>query len=105
MDAMVDKILVCESTEPMIPLKNDDNVNVAEEDDSECSVDPDPAIIPPTLRTVAEHFILKMTKWTVTYNNGITEIVRLIVYYCHDYVLNIQFCPKFIYRLQTSSDF
>lgn len=78
MDAMVDKILVCESTEPMIPLKNDDNVNVAE-DDSECSVHPDPSIIPPTSRTVAEHFILKMTKRTVRYNDGITEIVRLIL--------------------------
>lgn len=86
MDAMVDKILVCESTEPMIPLQNDDNVNVAEEDDSECSVDPDPSIIPPTSRTVAEHFILKMTKRTETFKDGITEIVRLIVYYCHDFM-------------------
>lgn len=57
MDAMVDKILECASQEPMILLKKDDNVNVAEDDDSECSVDPDPAIIPPTSRTVTETVI------------------------------------------------
>lgn len=83
MDAMVDKILECASQEPMIPLKKDDNVNVAEDDDSECSVDPDPAIIPPTSRTVTESYIkmtktviLKMTKRAVTYKDGITEIVQ-----------------------------
>ncbi len=69
-------LLECESPEPMISLMNDDNVNVAEEDDSECSVDPNPAIIPPTLRTVTETVILKMTKRTITYNDGVTEIVR-----------------------------
>lgn len=60
----------------MISLKNDDNVNVAEEDDSKCSVDPDPVIIPPTSKTVTETVILKMTKRAVTYNDGITDILR-----------------------------
>lgn len=59
----------------MIPLNIEENVNIAEEDDSECSVDPDPVIILPTLRTVTETVILKMTRRTVTYYDGITEIV------------------------------
>lgn len=76
LDAMVDEILECESTEPLIPLNIEENVNATEEDNSECSVDPDPAITPPTSRAVTETVILKMTKRTVTYNDGITEIVR-----------------------------
>ena len=63
MDAMVDEKLECESPEPII----DDNEaeeedNVAEDDESENPTDP--AIIPPTLRTVTETVILKMTKIT-----------------------------------------
>lgn len=60
---MVDEILECKSPEPMIPLNIEENVNIAEEDDSECSVDP-------------ETVILKMTRRTVTYYDGITEIVQ-----------------------------
>lgn len=79
MDAMVDKIMECESQEPMIPLKIDDNVNVAEEDDSECPVDPDPAIIQPISRTVTESVILKMTKRNVTYNDDITLRLKFLI--------------------------
>lgn len=75
MDAIVDRILECENPEPII----DDNEaeeedNVAEDDESENPTDP--AIIPPTLRTVTETVILKMTKRTITYDDGVTEIVR-----------------------------
>lgn len=75
MDAIVDRILECESPEPI----TDDNEaeeedNVAEDEESENPIDP--AIIPPTSRTVTETVILEMTKRTITYNDGVTEIVR-----------------------------
>lgn len=75
-DAMMDELLVCESHEPSIPLNTMDDVNIAENADTVCFVDPDPPIFPSTSRSVTESIVLKLTKKTVTFSDGIAENVR-----------------------------
>lgn len=69
-------IVFFSSTWFSIPLNTMDDVNIAENADTVCFVDPDPPIFPSTSRSVTESIVLKMTKKTVTFSDGIAENVR-----------------------------